>query len=456
MNIELAGRLHPLLVHFPIGFLVLAFLLELFSRIKKFRKVRGAVPLTVFMGMVAAIIAVISGLILSDEGGYEPDLLFRHRLFGIMTAAVAIMLWLIISYEKNLAKSRRRPVRLAVFSVLTGMLTITGNFGGTITHGRGYLSATEIVEIKSAPENLQPPVLFYQDLIKPILNKKCISCHGESKQKGKLRLDAEDFILKGGKSGSIFLSDGEQSELIHRIHLSIEDEDHMPPREKEQLSNLEVEILTDWIREAEPFQVRVSETTSSAVRRFLETVKMDEQSYWPKSSVDPVSEADLLLLNSLGIHCRPISRESNYLEVVIPSGHKPDAAFWKSYKKIIPNIYSLDLGGSEITDEDFRKFVQATGMRKLNLKQVDLSKISLKILLELKSLHYLNLVSAKLDDEKLKELSGHPALRQIFVFGNNLSKNRIAEFLSKNLSIRLDTGNNYLPIRASDTVVYRP
>ena len=52
----------------------------------------------------------------------------------------------------------------------------------------------------SAKADHHEKVLF-KELVTPILEAKCIGCHGADKQKGKLRLDTIEAILKGGSEG---------------------------------------------------------------------------------------------------------------------------------------------------------------------------------------------------------------------------------------------------------------
>ena len=51
------GRFHPLLVHFPIGFLFFAFILEIFGRRKKIPQLIDAVPLALLCGAISALLA---------------------------------------------------------------------------------------------------------------------------------------------------------------------------------------------------------------------------------------------------------------------------------------------------------------------------------------------------------------------------------------------------------------
>jgi len=457
MNTEFLGRLHPLLVHFPIGVLFLAFVLEMLSNFRRFRKIRGAVPFSVVVGLAASIFSSLSGWFLSQEGGYEPDLLFRHRLFGFMTVAIAFMLWVVITYEKNLPKPKRRPVRMAVFLVMIVILTVTGHFGGSITHGRGYLSTEAEPEISEVENPAKVPELVFQDIVKPILDKKCVSCHGGKKQKGKLRLDTEAYIVKGGKQGSIVVNQNGKNELIHRISLPVDHEDHMPPREKEQLTNLEVELLSDWIKAGAPFQIKVEEFKAPSLERFLQSVTSPSViSWWPEIPAEPADDQLLKRLENYGVVIQPLSRDNLYLEVRVPSDLKPDASFWKAYAELAPVVVTLDLSGLKIGAQEWKRWVAAKELRKLYLTKSVLQEQSLNVLQELPHLRYLNLVSTGINYEQFKVLSGHPSLREVYVFGNNWSAIQIQDFMKSNPVIRLDTGNRRLPFRLSDTIVYTP
>ena len=50
------------------------------------------------------------------------------------------------------------------------------------------------------PPALKRPVEYDRE-IRPLLKKHCLGCHGEKKQKGKLRLDLLSNLLSGGESG---------------------------------------------------------------------------------------------------------------------------------------------------------------------------------------------------------------------------------------------------------------
>lgn len=82
--------------------------------------------------------------------------------------------------------------------------------------------------------------------IKPILERRCSSCHGRLKQKADLRLDAGVLILKGGKDGAVVIAgQSSASPLIQRVSSSDEDE-RMPPEGK-PLTAEQIALLAAWI-----------------------------------------------------------------------------------------------------------------------------------------------------------------------------------------------------------------
>ncbi|HCO83229.1 MAG TPA: hypothetical protein DIT95_06825, partial [Arenibacter sp.] len=83
------GRFHPLVVHLPIGFLIFAFVLELYGRWKRDFAVSMAIEFALLGGAISAAVASVLGYMLSLSGDYEQDMLDTHFWFGIATTLVA-------------------------------------------------------------------------------------------------------------------------------------------------------------------------------------------------------------------------------------------------------------------------------------------------------------------------------------------------------------------------------
>src|SRR5687767_6116739 len=89
----------------------------------------------------------------------------------------------------------------------------------------------------------------YNTQVKPILNKKCIACHGGVKAKSDFSLLFREDALKAAKSGKYPIVPGEpgESEMIRRI--TEKDEEERMPYKHEPLTKEEISILKKWIRQ---------------------------------------------------------------------------------------------------------------------------------------------------------------------------------------------------------------
>ncbi|MEI7775643.1 MAG: DUF1553 domain-containing protein [Verrucomicrobiota bacterium] len=180
-------------------------------------------------------------------------------------------------------KKRFAPYLKIISLVLLILIFITGHYGGTLTHGEGYITKTKSAvvatkTIKAALTNTQELVL-YTAIIQPILEEKCYGCHSQIKQKGKLRLDGEEWILKGGKDGVIIhAGDPQQSALYHNITLDPLEEKHMPPKGKPQITEEERVLLEWWINTGASFNKKIKDLTQPIqVKSILTSLEKNNQ-----------------------------------------------------------------------------------------------------------------------------------------------------------------------------------
>lgn len=83
--------------------------------------------------------------------------------------------------------------------------------------------------------------------IQPLLTERCSKCHGAEKQKGELRLDSLEAVLKGGENGAVVVAGKpEASPMIELISKPKSDADRMPPK-GEPLAAEQVDLLRRWI-----------------------------------------------------------------------------------------------------------------------------------------------------------------------------------------------------------------
>jgi uncharacterized membrane protein len=92
LNIEtFFGRFHPLVVHLPIGFLLLAVFFALLSLKEKYKGLHVAIPVSLLAGSISAAFACITGYVLSQSGDYDVEVLDDHMWAGILTTVVSLL-----------------------------------------------------------------------------------------------------------------------------------------------------------------------------------------------------------------------------------------------------------------------------------------------------------------------------------------------------------------------------
>ena len=87
--------------------------------------------------------------------------------------------------------------------------------------------------------------------VKPLLDSRCVTCHGAEKQKGGLRLDSRAAAMQGGESGPAVVPGKPGESLLLDAVLHSKKELKMPPKEK--LTAADVEVLKRWIRDGAPW-----------------------------------------------------------------------------------------------------------------------------------------------------------------------------------------------------------
>ncbi len=262
--LEFFGHFHPLLVHLPIGILLMALFLQWLSYKESYRSYQSVVPVVLLVGAMTALISCITGWILSLTDDYDKTLVSWHMWMGISTAFTSFLL-----YAKSMNPRFGINRKLLTLILLT-LILITGHLGGSLTHGSDYLTKpladvfgkdTVVNAVIKPIPNVQE-AYAYSDVVKPILQTKCYSCHGENKQKGKLRMDDSLLLMKGGKDGKVILPGNEkESEMIKRLLLPVDNEDHMPPKEKSQPSENQIALLEWWISQGAGFGKKVKEVS---------------------------------------------------------------------------------------------------------------------------------------------------------------------------------------------------
>src|SRR6056297_8386 len=459
---QLLGRLHPLIVHLPIGFIILGLLLQWYDhKQKEFRKV---IALIYRWAGISAVFACITGYLQYLGEGYAFDTIKWHLWAGIATALFSFLVYAKVADIKAMDTFKKIPV--VGFSIAFFMLlSYTGHQGGNITHGDDYLVAPLPIHIKSAlgfeifeekeialNEDTWEQALIYEEVINPILNNKCVSCHNPKKTKGGLLLHNEEAILKGGKNGEVLLTkNSENSELYHRMTLSIEDEAHMPPDGKTQPTKEEIKLVGAWIDAGHPFTGNIKDAGMQK-ELFLTFFPKKHDYDYPDIEITEASKDSILLIEDIGVHVDLISKSSNFLSISAINKPSFKDSDFETLLPIKNNIARLDLGGTQITDALVEKLAQLPNLTVLKLDNTVVTGSTIQSLESLAYLKSINLTESQFEDTHLEKLSNFPKLKRVFLYRTNTTSKGVKSI--KDGRIKIDYGDYKLPPIASDSIIY--
>ena len=466
---QFIGRFHPLWVHLPIGILLVAVLFDQLSDRERFKQLEGSVSMLYFLGGLSAIFSCLTGYLLSKSGDYSGATLTQHQWLGITTALVALGIY--FSRKKNYFKSRAAAKIVA--STLFLLVSITGHLGGSLTHGADYLYVYMPQPFKSwfIGKNYEKPPIenvqeaaVYQDIVAPILQQSCYKCHNGQKQKGKLRLDTPDFIAQGGKSGKTLINtiSPEASEILRRIHLPLSDDEHMPPNEKDELTEAEKALLAWWIQQGASYEAQVQDLDQEASilvhlqaleNPVLETAPESEPLY-PEVTVAPADPEAIQTLIDLRAAVIPVGQNSPLLSVNFVNVSPVNDTIIHALAALKNQIVRLKLSDTELEDRHLTVIAQMPNISQLYLDHTKITDEGLKQLQNLKHLKFLNLVGTAVSKSGLGALKKQlPALEQIFIFQTATSTADKIALLNDWSNIQIDTGGYKMPIVPKDTTV---
>jgi uncharacterized membrane protein/mono/diheme cytochrome c family protein len=433
--VQTVGRMHPLLLHFPIVLLVLCIFWELFAGFKtspanQHETGDGLLLIT----SLTAVTSALMGLLLSREAGYAPDVLAWHKWGG-----VAISLLSFAWYTFRQTARRIKAAGMLTGAVAMFLIIVTGHLGANITHGENFLSAP-VSKDKQVPAVLFEDAIIYANMVQPIFKTKCISCHNDKKAKGELVMETFAQLLKGGKGGALW--DSAQKDfglLLHRVHLPADDKKHMPPIGRPQLTDEEVAIIYHWIRSgasstAKVIQLPATDTLRSIGAAIFNTIETDDYTF------KPADESKIKALRNNYRFVTPLALGSPALGVEFFGAAQFNATQVKELLPVKEQVVSINLNKMPVTDEDLTTIAQFINLRRLNLSFTNIKGGGLTVLNSLKELKQLSLSGTGVTAENLQTLSALPKLTELFIWSTPARSQPLAALQKKIKNTRIETG----------------
>ena len=447
------GRFHPLIVHLPIGFLLLAVLLWALARWRQNPHLHQAVDYSLLLGAVSALAAAGMGLLLAGSGGYEGDSLYWHKWLGIGLVMVSFAAWYLHQYRPAF----RPRLQAGLMGGMVGLLLLGGHLGGNLTHGPGYLvqHAPAVVQ-KLAFYGEQPPAQalsglspdsaqLYGHLVQPVLEARCASCHSEENSQGGLILTDPAGLLKGGDSGpAITAGAAHKSELLHRVTLPRRSEKFMPPR-GEPLTYYETKLLEWWINTGASFDQKLTAYQVPVdLKQVLQNdygLRLDPVPYLQTAKAEPFAEHLIGQLREQGFVVRKMSQEQNFVEVrYVGPPDELNAAKMEALLALRDQVAWLDLSQAQVPDQVLASVAQLPNLTLLRLEHTGVSDQGLTRLLPLRHLEALSLVGTAITDAALDRLRSLPSLRRVYVWKTAVSPEAVAALKSARPTLEVDTG----------------
>jgi uncharacterized membrane protein len=430
--LQVSGRLHPAVVHFPLVLLFIVIFFEWLGFGKKNHQTVNPeiIDYLLYFFALSAALGALFGFFLFLEGGYQEDEINLHRWTGTAISLLSVLILVL--------RTRSAGFYYATLALTVVCVIITGHVGSEVTHGQGFV--TEPIRRQQQRIEIEHPdsAIVFRDVIQPILNEKCVSCHSAGKAKNDLILTDYKNIMNGGEQpGAIVASDAEKSLIYKYIMLPMSDTLHMPPEGKMQLDREEIKLIGWWIN-----------TGGSEHEQYLHLKKVDSiqsimvTKFQPKKGLDLVDIpfADPSRIKSLTNPYRNVSQISAvkpYVAVFL--GGKKDFTFndLAELNSISKQIVSIDLGNSAVSDSDMKALSDFPHLQKLHLQNISIGDEGLQHLRNLRYLEVLNLSGTNITGKALDEISGWKNLKKLYVYNTSIEYPSIESLRKSNPELRV-------------------
>lgn len=420
------GHLHPLLVHLPIGILTLGFILEIYFRKKTSETSTEILLVVLFIGGISSLTSLGTGWLLGEDGGYDETLLFRHRWLAVAFTIFSVLLYFLKKSTAAMAKRLYFPS----FILVMVLLGITGHYGGSMTHGEDYLFIDNSIK-KVIIEDVEKAKV-YADIIQPILDNKCVSCHNPSKIKGGLLMNSKENLLAGGDSGSILdsISNEEAPRILQRLHLALTNEEHMPPKGKVQPTPEEIALIAWWVANDNCFDciTGVLDKTKQ-IQGILESLEEDTSiRALIAKEVDEVPDAWLANLGNSNISAYRLAADNPLLFINMGGRENITDKDLKSLKKYSENIVEMNLSNSNFNDTLSTVLPSFKNLTKLQLQNTRITDKTIEKLKNLKYLESLNLYGTQITNNALNSIKELPNLKTLYLWQTQITTDAMAKY----------------------------
>ncbi|MCC5938579.1 MAG: cytochrome C [Lunatimonas sp.] len=426
----LAGRFHPLILHFPIVIIILTAVFVLIGRHQPAFTHPTLVKVLLTLGCFTAFGSAVAGYLLFASENYTGETVQNHLYGGILTGLGICLTTAYYFYQDGKSnEAAKNPVFITLLLLTNWALAYTSHIGGSLTHGQDFLSEplSHLLPRSTVALKPQEELLVYEDVIHTILNSKCLNCHNDNKTKGDLLMTTHDQLLKAGKSGKFALVPGNpaESEMLVRVHLPVSDDERMPPEGKPGLIEEEIKLITYWIEngaEKELPIIRLLDDASIAttLQTLLPKVQLAQQrmSLEREAFDKVVAELDKLALKlNVQIERDPEAEGSFFrLRMNFPPKRFSNAELLE-LEPYFAYFSSVSLASADISDDELFFIAKMANLQRLFVQKTRIDGSGLPYFHTHQKLETLNISFTPLIPGNIFHLLDIPQLKQVYIFG---------------------------------------
>ncbi|HEY4107675.1 FN3 associated domain-containing protein [Puia sp.] len=436
--LQVGGRLHPLILHFPIV-LIVGYTICLWfagkNETSAVNRMAAFADHLLLWAAFAAVVTALAGIFLSREAVYEGAAIQWHKWLGTLTSLALLALYL---GKDSAVIGKHRQKWMAILPLTA--VAIAGHLGGDLTHGAGFVLAP--LKPAAAPAPSFDEALVYQDLVEPIVAARCMQCHNSGTTKGGLNMEDPTQFAKGGRTGKPWDTTAEGLGLLAtRIHLPPDDRKHMPPVNKTQLTEQEEKTLYAWIRAGAPFDKKVTDLAPTDTLRII-AARLLKSTDNENFDFSPADEKTIASLKTNYRTIAPIAIGSPGLAVDFYGAAFFQPAQLKDLSSIKEQIVSLNLDKMPVTDNDLSYLAAFRNLRKLNLDFTRITAAGIPTLTKFTRLQSLSLSGTQLTAGDLDRLAGISSLRKLYLWKTGIAEGSVAKMRRQRKDLQLITGFN--------------
>ncbi len=445
--IDFLGSLHPLIVHLPIGIVCLTIAIDVFMKNKN-NSVRRVITMGWFFSFFSGMLAAAFGWFLGDNGYYFESQINIHRWSGIAFVGLCFIVWLVLFLNFRFSLPMKRSINMTTII----LLTVTGHFGGEMTHGQNYLFESlpfvkkeiSVLSITEAKRSELDSLFVYEDLVYPVLVEKCMACHNQNNAYGGLNMSAYESMVKGGNSGAGIQKGNPYTSLIYkRVSFPHDHPKFMPPAGV-PLSYDQIATLEWWIDNGAELKIPVTVVRNDPkIQRLMEMqygLDLREKTFLESLILAPLSSKKIQGISEEKFIWRFLNAEESFLDLKF-TGKIIEIDDLFSLQEVKENITWLNLADCRLNDDQLNYLTELPNLTRLKIqKNPMITDRGIALLTGLKNLSELNLYGTRVSDEAFFYLGQMTGLKKLFLWNTKVTQKGIVTFQAQHPDVEVNAG----------------